>query len=421
MKALHFTLETPSPSLRVYGNGVLSFMNGVAMIDDGNMAKSNEEETKADNPKPKENGPEANAPKPNEDETEANMSKPNEDAPEADMSNPNDNAPETNRTEPNEDALSPKSKIATGIYEDLVDSMIVDVASDYHRIRKLGLEDFDYLEEQEKEMRLSCEANEKLNGHTKKGTKDKVDIFGQTGVNLVSTKDVIQCMHCGAQVVAGFFAPHLDRCMKGKGSPARHSATIRSTTAQNSSNPVSKKPKTSGSIREKKISNAKPDAADVENRKDVAGSKRRSTGTMKSLPSSSTSAKKSSKAKPDAAEEENLEDVTAKKSSKAKPEDADQENLEYVTDSRRITRSMTLPSGSKSTKKSLHAKPDDADEENLKDVKGSRRITRSITLPAGSKSAKKSSNQKTDDADEGNIRNVTGLKRSARKLKKPKI
>ncbi|GLT96469.1 hypothetical protein SLE2022_140880 [Rubroshorea leprosula] len=237
------------------------------------------------------------------------MSKPNEDAPEANISDPNDNAPETNRTEPNEDALSPKSKIATGIYEDLVDSMIVDVASEYHRIAKLSLEDLDYLEEQEKEMRLSCEANEKLNGHTKKGTKDKVDIVDQTGVNLVSTKDVIQCMHCGAQVVAGFFASHLDRCMKGKGSPARHSATIRGTTAQNSSNPVSKTPKPSVSIRAKKISNAKPDAADEESRKDVAGSKR-STGTMRSLPSSSTSANKSSKAKPDAAEEENLEDVT---------------------------------------------------------------------------------------------------------------
>ncbi|KAG2297439.1 hypothetical protein Bca52824_044108 [Brassica carinata] len=83
------------------------------------------------------------------------------------------------------------------VFLDLVDSVIADVASECHRIARLGLDkDLEVVEE---ELRLSVEARAK--SHPPVAT------------------EVFNCMNCG-QIVAGRFAPHLERCM-GKGRKAR--------------------------------------------------------------------------------------------------------------------------------------------------------------------------------------------------------
>ncbi|KAJ8559827.1 hypothetical protein K7X08_003885 [Anisodus acutangulus] len=43
--------------------------------------------------------------------------------------------------------------------------------------------------------------------------------------------EIFECMNCGRPIMAGHFAPHLEKCM-GKGRKARLNPT-RSTTAQN--------------------------------------------------------------------------------------------------------------------------------------------------------------------------------------------
>ena len=103
-------------------------------------------------------------------------------------------------------------QLSSHFFGDLLDSIIVDVASECHRIARLGLDR--NLEEEEEEMRLSAEARVRVaDPSTSNETNAKyvVDIFGQTHPSVASEN--FECMNCGRTVVAGRFAPHLEKCM----------------------------------------------------------------------------------------------------------------------------------------------------------------------------------------------------------------
>ncbi|KDP45735.1 hypothetical protein JCGZ_17342 [Jatropha curcas] len=132
---------------------------------------------------------------------------------------------------PNEDNVSPHSQLSSHFFGDLLDSIIVDVASECHRIAKLGLDR--NLEEEEEELRLSTQARVRVADPSISGEtngKYVVDIFGQTHPAVAN--EVFDCMNCGRSIVAGRFAPHLEKCM-GKGRKARLKTTRSSTSAQN--------------------------------------------------------------------------------------------------------------------------------------------------------------------------------------------
>ncbi|CAN0900959.1 SAGA-associated factor 11 [Linum grandiflorum] len=130
---------------------------------------------------------------------------------------------------PNEDNNAPQTQLCSNLFGNLLDSIIADVASECHRIAKLGLDR--NLEEEEEELKLSAEARASVadpsNTGEMNGTKYVVDMFGQTHPPVAS--EVFECMNCGRSVVAGRFAPHLEKCM-GKGRKARK-ATRNSTAA----------------------------------------------------------------------------------------------------------------------------------------------------------------------------------------------
>ncbi|KAI9388515.1 hypothetical protein POPTR_009G074400v4 [Populus trichocarpa] len=132
---------------------------------------------------------------------------------------------------PNEDNMSPHTQLSSHFFGELLDSIIVDVASECHRIARLGLDR--NLEEEEEELRLSAQARVTVADPSNSGEtngKYVVDIFGQTHPSVAN--EVFDCMNCGRPIVAGRFAPHLEKCM-GKGRKARVKATRSSTAAQN--------------------------------------------------------------------------------------------------------------------------------------------------------------------------------------------
>ncbi|PKA62706.1 hypothetical protein AXF42_Ash012293 [Apostasia shenzhenica] len=123
------------------------------------------------------------------------------------------------------ESSSPRSQLSTHVFGELLESMIVDVASECHRIARLGLER--NVEEEEEELRLSAQARVADPSNSSEGNgKNVVDIFGQTHPAIAS--EIVDCMNCGRPIVAGRFAPHLEKCM-GKGRKARLKA-IRSST-----------------------------------------------------------------------------------------------------------------------------------------------------------------------------------------------
>ncbi|OAY74164.1 SAGA-associated factor 11 homolog isoform X2 [Ananas comosus] len=124
---------------------------------------------------------------------------------------------------------SPRSQQASDCFGDLLDCIIADVASECHRIARLGLDR--NLEEEEEELRRSVQARvaDQSSGGEANG-KNVVDIFGQTHPAIAS--EIFECMNCGRPIVAGRFAPHLEKCM-GKGRKARAKATRSSTIARN--------------------------------------------------------------------------------------------------------------------------------------------------------------------------------------------
>ncbi|KAL5580688.1 hypothetical protein UlMin_013130 [Ulmus minor] len=132
---------------------------------------------------------------------------------------------------PNEENLSPHDQLQSHFFGDLLDSIIVDVASECHRIARLGLDR--NLEEEEEELRLSSQARVRVadpSNSSEANGKYVVDIFGRSHASVAS--EVFDCMNCGRAIVAGRFAPHLEKCM-GKGRKARLKVTRSSTAAQN--------------------------------------------------------------------------------------------------------------------------------------------------------------------------------------------
>ncbi|GMI84046.1 hypothetical protein like AT5G58575 [Hibiscus trionum] len=125
---------------------------------------------------------------------------------------------------PNED----NSELSSHFFGDLLDSIIVDVASECHRVAKLGLDC--NLEEEEEEMRLSAQARADPGNSGETNSKYVVDIFGQTHPSVAT--EIFECINCGRSIAAGRFAPHLEKCM-GKGRKARLKVTRSSTAAQN--------------------------------------------------------------------------------------------------------------------------------------------------------------------------------------------
>lgn len=131
----------------------------------------------------------------------------------------------------NQDNLSSNPQLASTFFEELLDSVIVDVASESHRIARLRLDR--NLDEEEEELRLSAEARAKATDPSNSyeaNSKYVVDIFGQTHPPVAS--EIFDCMNCGRSIMAGRFAPHLEKCM-GKGRKARPKSTRSTTAAQN--------------------------------------------------------------------------------------------------------------------------------------------------------------------------------------------
>ncbi|KAG0478606.1 hypothetical protein HPP92_013325 [Vanilla planifolia] len=127
-----------------------------------------------------------------------------------------------------EGSSSPRSQLSSDVFGDLLDSIMVDVASECHRIARLGLDR--NLEEEEEELRLSAQARvADTSNNNVANTKNVIDIFGQRHPAIAS--EIFDCMNCGRPIVAGRFAPHLEKCM-GKGRKARLKAMRSITMAQ---------------------------------------------------------------------------------------------------------------------------------------------------------------------------------------------
>ncbi|XP_058075073.1 SAGA-associated factor 11 [Magnolia sinica] len=141
---------------------------------------------------------------------------------------------------PNDDNMSLHSQLSSHVFGDLLDSILVDVASECHRIARLGLDR--NLEEEEEELRLSAQARVRVADPSNSGEangKYVVDIFGQTHPTIA--EEIIFCMNCDRQIIAGRFAPHLEKCM-GKGRKARkstRSSTVTQSTRHSRGSPVS--------------------------------------------------------------------------------------------------------------------------------------------------------------------------------------
>ncbi|XP_020274362.1 SAGA-associated factor 11 homolog [Asparagus officinalis] len=127
----------------------------------------------------------------------------------------------------NDGSSSPRSQLASNVFGELLDSIIVDMASECHRIARLGLDHC--LDNEEEEMRLSMEARAADPSSSEASSKNVEDIFGQTHPAIAS--EIFDCMNCGRPIVAGRFAPHLEKCM-GKGRKARQKTTRSTTMAQ---------------------------------------------------------------------------------------------------------------------------------------------------------------------------------------------
>ncbi|KAM0953649.1 putative SAGA complex, Sgf11 subunit protein [Dioscorea sansibarensis] len=139
-----------------------------------------------------------------------------------------------------EGSSSPHSQLSIRCFHELLDSIIADVASECHRVVRLGLDRG--LDEEEEELRLSEEARASAadpSSSGEVGCKYVVDIFGQTHPAVAD--EIFECMNCGRPIMAGRFAPHLEKCM-GKGRKARQRTTRSSaiTRSRNSrGSPVS--------------------------------------------------------------------------------------------------------------------------------------------------------------------------------------
>ncbi|KAF2930338.1 SAGA-associated factor 11 isoform X3 [Oryza sativa Japonica Group] len=135
--------------------------------------------------------------------------------------------------------VSPRSQFALACFEELLETAVVDVASECHRIARLGLDRG--VDAEEEELRAWAardhpgaeEGGGAVGGGG--GNKGVVDVFGQ--VLPAVAADLVDCMNCGRPVAAGRFAPHLEKCM-GKGRKARTKTTRSSTAGRTRNNNV---------------------------------------------------------------------------------------------------------------------------------------------------------------------------------------
>ncbi len=104
---------------------------------------------------------------------------------------------------------------AQNVFAELLDSLIVDVAAEAHRAARLG---FDYRldNEEEEEAQMSAHARATvgdvdIGGGSETGGKYTFDVFGLSHPTIA--QDMFDCMNCGRPIVAGRFAPHLEKCM----------------------------------------------------------------------------------------------------------------------------------------------------------------------------------------------------------------
>ncbi|XP_031499418.1 SAGA-associated factor 11 [Nymphaea colorata] len=140
---------------------------------------------------------------------------------------------------PNDENATPHAQLTSHLFGELLDSVIIDVASECHRVARLGLDR--NLDDEEEELRLSAQARAMVADPSNSGEtngKYVADIFGHTHPAIAN--EIFECMNCGRSIMAGRFAPHLEKCM-GKGRKARLKAT-RSTSAvqrQSRGSPVS--------------------------------------------------------------------------------------------------------------------------------------------------------------------------------------
>lgn len=107
-------------------------------------------------------------------------------------------------------------QVTSHLFGELLDSVIMDVASECHRVARLGLDR--NLDEEEEELRLSTQARAMVADPSNSGEtsgKYVADIFGQTHPPVAN--EIFECMNCGRSIMAGRFAPHLEKCM-GKAS-----------------------------------------------------------------------------------------------------------------------------------------------------------------------------------------------------------
>lgn len=107
------------------------------------------------------------------------------------------------------------AQFALACFEELLETAVVDVASECHRIARLGLDRG--VDAEEEELRAWAardhpgaeEGGGAVGGGG--GNKGVVDVFGQ--VLPAVAADLVDCMNCGRPVAAGRFAPHLEKCM----------------------------------------------------------------------------------------------------------------------------------------------------------------------------------------------------------------
>ncbi|CAN6451960.1 unnamed protein product [Victoria cruziana] len=134
---------------------------------------------------------------------------------------------------PNDENATPHAQVTSHLFGELLDSVIMDVASECHRVARLGLDR--NLDEEEEELRLSTQARAMVADPSNSGEtsgKYVADIFGQTHPPVAN--EIFECMNCGRSIMAGRFAPHLEKCM-GKGRKARIKATRSTSAAQRQS------------------------------------------------------------------------------------------------------------------------------------------------------------------------------------------
>ncbi|CAM6084356.1 unnamed protein product [Calypogeia fissa] len=131
-----------------------------------------------------------------------------------------------------DDRMKVSQQQASLVFTDLIESLIVDIATEAHRAARLGF-DYKLNVEEEEEVRLAAHARAVVGDSgaigTEIGNKHTIDVFGQTHPTIAN--EMFECMNCGRPIVAGRFAPHLEKCM-GKGRKARIKASRNMSSSQ---------------------------------------------------------------------------------------------------------------------------------------------------------------------------------------------